>query len=63
MRRGKAAAFSKFAYLKYRSTITGDKEKQETQRVVTIAMICSTLGSLGKFQYFWRSIYNPVKQL
>ena len=29
----------------------------------TIAMICSTLASLGKLQYFWRPMYNPVKHL
>ena len=32
--------------------------KQETLRVVTIVMICSTLASLWKFQYFQRPIYN-----
>ena len=37
--------------------------KQETLRIVTIAMFCSALASLGKFQYFWRPIYNPVKHL
>ena len=37
--------------------------KQETLRVVTIAMTCSTLASLWKFQYFRRSIYNPVEHL
>ena len=37
--------------------------KQETQRVVTIAMFCSTLALLWKFQYFWRPIYNPVELL
>ena len=39
------------------------KIEQETLRVVTIAMICSTLASLWKFQNFWRLIYNPVEQL
>ena len=39
------------------------KKKQETLRVVTIAMICSTLASLWKFQYFRRPIYNPVEHL
>ena len=33
--------------------------KQEALRVVTIAIICSILAPLGKFQYFRRSIYNP----
>ena len=37
--------------------------KQETLRVVTIAMTCSTLASLWKFQYFKRGIYDPVKHL
>ena len=40
-----------------------EKEKQETLGVVTIAMICSTSASLRKFQYFPRSIYNPVEHL
>ena len=31
--------------------------------VVTIAMICSTLASLWKSQYFQRPIYNPVEDL
>ena len=30
-------------------------------RLVTIAMTCSTLASLWKFQYFRRPIYNPVE--
>ena len=37
--------------------------KQETLRVVAIAMICSTLASLWKFQHFRRPIYNSVKHL
>ena len=37
--------------------------KQETLCVVTIAMICSTLASLWKSQYFQRPIYNPVEDL
>ena len=37
--------------------------KQETLRVVTIAVICSTLASLWKFQYFRKPIYNSVKYL
>ena len=36
---------------------------QKTLRVVTITMICSTLASLWKFQYFWRPICNPVEHL
>ena len=32
-------------------------------RVVTIAMIYYTLGSLWKFQYFWRPVNNSVKHL
>ena len=39
------------------------KMQQETLRVVTIAMICSTLTTLWKFQYFRRSMYNPVEHL
>ena len=31
--------------------------------VVTIAMTCSTLASLWKFQYLRRSVYNPVEHL
>ena len=37
--------------------------KQETLRVVTIAMICFTSASLRTFQYSRRSIYNPVEHL
>ena len=37
--------------------------KQETLCVVTIAMICSTLASLWKSQYFQGPIYNPVEDL
>ena len=37
--------------------------KQETLRVVTIVMICSSLVSLWKFQHFQRPIYNPVQDL
>ena len=37
--------------------------QQETLCVVTIAVICSTLASLWKFQYFRRPIYNPTEQL
>ena len=32
--------------------------KQETLRVVTVALICSTLAALWEFQYFQRPIYN-----
>ena len=39
------------------------KLKQETLRVVTIAMICSTLAWLWKFQHFRRPIYDPVEHL
>ena len=38
-------------------------QKQETLRVVTLTMICTTFASLWKFQYFWRSIHNPVEHL
>ena len=38
------------------------KLKQETIRVLTIVMICSTLVSLGKIQYFRRPTYNPAEQ-
>ena len=37
--------------------------KHETLRVVTIAMICSTLASVRKFQYFGWPIYDPVERL
>ena len=36
---------------------------KKTPCVVTIAIICSNLASLWKFQYFRRPIYNPVKHL
>ena len=39
------------------------KFKQETLRVVTITMICSTLASSWKFQYFQKPIYNPDRYL
>ena len=39
------------------------QKTQETLHVVTIAMICSTLASLWKFQYFRRHIYNSVEHL
>ena len=39
------------------------KQKQETLCFVTMAMICSTLASLWKSQYFQRPIYNPVEDL
>ena len=39
------------------------KSKQETLRVETIAIICSTLVLLWKFLYFRRPIYSPVKHL
>ena len=37
--------------------------KEETLRVVTIAMISSILVSLWKLQYFRRPIHNPVEHL
>ena len=39
------------------------KQKQETLCLVTMAMICSTLASLWKSQYFQKPIYNPVEDL
>ena len=39
-------------------TFTDWTLKQETLRVVKIVMICSTLASLWKIQYFWRLKYN-----
>ena len=39
------------------------QSEQEMLGVVTIAMICSTLASFRKFQYFQRPIYNPVEHL
>ena len=38
-------------------------KQQETLCVLTIAMICSTLTWVWKFQYFRRPLYNPVKHL
>ena len=37
------------------------RNEQETLRVETIAMICTTLSSLSKFQYFRGPIHNPVE--
>ena len=42
---------------------TQNKYNKKTLCVITIAMICSSLASLWKFQYFRRSIYNPVEHL
>ena len=39
------------------------KSNKKTLCVITIAMICSSLASLWKFQYFQRSTYNPVEHL
>ena len=39
------------------------KRKQEILRAVTITIICSTLASLWKFQYFQRPVYNSVEYL
>ena len=39
------------------------KHKQETLRVVTVGIICSTLSLFWKFQYFWGLIYNSVEYL
>ena len=44
-------------------SITPAISKQEIIRVVTIAMICTNLASLWKFQHFHRPLYNPVKHL
>ena len=38
-------------------------QNKKTLYVVTIAIICSNLASLWKFQYFRRPIYNPVKHM
>ena len=38
-------------------------KSKKTLCVVTIAVICSNLASLWKFQYFRRPIYNPVEHL
>ena len=40
------------------SFTTLNKIEQETPRVVTIAIICSTLASYWKCQYFWSSIVD-----
>ena len=42
---------------------TQTKQQQKTLRVITIAIICSTLALLWKFHYFWGSIYTPVENL
>ena len=39
------------------------KKNKKTLCVITIAMICSNLASIWKFQYFRRPIYNPVEHL
>ena len=39
------------------------QKEQAVLHVVTIAMICSTLASLWKFQYFRGPICNPVKHV
>ena len=49
---------SKLALSRLASFMILNKIKQETSRVVTIAIICSTLASYWKFQYFWRSIVD-----
>ena len=41
----------------------GTKCKQESLCVVTIAMICSNLASIWKFQNSRRPIYKPVEHL
>ena len=38
-------------------------QNRKTLYVVTIAIICSKLASLWKFQYFRRPIYNPVEHM
>ena len=38
-------------------------KNKNTLCAVTIAMICSNLASLWKFQYFRRPIYNPVEHV
>ena len=38
-------------------------KNKNTLCVVTIAMICSNLVSLWKFQHFRRPIYNPVEHI
>ena len=42
---------------------TSYKNNKKMLHVITIAMICSSLASLWTFQYFRRSIYNPVEQI
>ena len=57
-----AGIIQKFFFLCKRTCAHLDlKENKKTLCVVTIAMICSILASLWKFQYFWRPIYNPVE--
>ena len=54
---------SKCAKLIGTTNATRCSNRDETLRVVTIAMICFTLVLLWKFQYFRRPIYNPVEHL
>ena len=47
----------------YDNSLRHERVKQETLCVVIIAMICSNLASLLKFQFFRGSTYNLVKHL
>ena len=51
--------FFKFLFLLLLKTIFNKK----TLCVVTMAMICSNLATLWKFQYFQTPIYNPLEHL
>ena len=55
--------FEQYHYIKLYQLYFNNNENKKTVCVLTIAMICSNLTSFRKFQYFRRSIYNPVKHL
>ena len=48
---------------RFNKTFGNPNWNKKTQCVITIAMICSNLASLWKFQYFRWPIYNPVDHL
>ena len=53
----------RYAYVRMYNQILLHKQcqiKQETLRVVTIAMTCSTLASIWKFQYIRKPVYEGV---
>ena len=52
-----------WSYKSYIKTQMKSKENKKTLCIITMVMICSSLASLWKFQYFRGSIYDPVKYL